>query len=253
MIGFVICGPEHSGTTLVSDLFRQVPGIDAGFEVGVLLAATPRAFPAMQVHAEITRWGWGIDQAALEQCCDTDDHATFYARLQAASTVLRPGTRTVFDKTPRYLAELQACMARVAAPVFVVFKDPRAIVHSDWRKAGRPPFQAWFEAYAPDKRGYLLALYAQYQRVKQVRDPRVCPVRLEALCLEARRTCERMYAHVGVAFDPAFMVLHGVRYENTRHGSISAGEPFGYLAGFSVAERACIVHAFGGLDDWFYG
>ena len=123
MIRFVICGPEHSGTTLVSDLFRQVPGVDAGFEVGVLLASSPRCFPDLAVHAEITRWGWGVDEAALAQCCDTDDFAVFYERLEAASTVLRPGTQTVFDKTPRYLAALEACMAKLAVPFFLVFKD----------------------------------------------------------------------------------------------------------------------------------
>ena len=41
MLRFIICGPEHSGTTLISDIFRQVPGLDSGFEVGVLLADTP--------------------------------------------------------------------------------------------------------------------------------------------------------------------------------------------------------------------
>ena len=253
MLGFVICGPEHSGTTLVSDLFRQVPGIDAGFEVGVLLADTPRTFPEITVHAEITRWGWGIEAAELRHCCDTDDFVTFYARLQSCATVLRPGTHTIFDKTPRYLAELPACMAKLDVPVFIVFKDPRAIVFSDWRKAGCPAFEAWFDGYAPDKLGYLRVLYTQYRLATGQTGSRVCVVRLEDLCLDARRTCERMYAHVGCAFDPAFMVLQGVRYENTRHGAISAGEPFTYRTVFSAAERRRIEIAFSGVDDWFYG
>ena len=252
MIRFAICGPEHSVTTLVSDLFRQVPGVDAGFEVGVLLAASPRGFPALAVHAEITCWGWGVDAATLARCCDTDDFKVFYDRLEAASTVLRSGTRTVFDKTPRYLAALQGCMAKLAVPFFVVFKDPRAIVHSDWRKAGRPGFDAWFAAYAPDKLGYLRHLYAQYRLAAEPADPRVCLLRLEDLSLDARRCCERMYAHVGYAFDPAYMVLHGVRYENTRHGAISAGEPFAYLASFNEAERRRVTTVFAELDDWFY-
>ena len=250
MIRFAICGPEHSGTTLVSDLFRQVPGVDAGFEVGVLLADTPRRFPELAVHAEITRWGWGVDEAALARCCATDDFAVFYERLEAASTVLRPGTHTVFDKTPRYLAALGACMAKLPVPFFIVFKDPRATVHSDWRKAGHPPFGAWFEAYAPDKLGYLRHLYAQYQAGRP--DPRVCLVRLEELGLDARRCCERMYAHAGYAFDAAYMVLQGVRYENTRHGAISAGEPFGYRVGFHAAEQRAVASAFAELDEWFY-
>ena len=186
------------------------------------------------------------------RCCDTGDFATFYARLQSCSTVLRPGTHTIFDKTPRYLAHLSACMAKLPVPVFIVFKDPRAIVFSDWRKAGRPAFDAWFDAYAPDKLGYLRVLYAQYSRAATQAGSRVCLLRLEDLGLDARRTCERMYAHVGCAFDPAFMALQGVRYENTRHGAISAGEPFGYLTVLSVAERSRIETGFSGLDDWYY-
>ncbi len=252
MLGFIICGPEHSGTTLVSDLLRQLPGVDAGFEVGVLLADTPRTFPALCVHAEITQWGWGIGEAALHYCCDTDDFAAFYARLHSCATILQPGTHTIFDKTPRYLAELSTCMAKVTAPIFLVFKDPRAIVHSDWCRAGRPAYEAWFDAYAPDKLGYLQVLYAQYSQAVQAADPRLCVIRLEDLCLDARRSCERLYAHVGHAFDPTYMVLRNLRYENTRHGGIAAGEPFTYRTDLDVAATSRIQQIFRDLEDWFY-
>ena len=218
----------------------------------MLLAATPRQFPALAVHADITRWGWGLDEAAFAYCCDTDDFMLFYARLQATATVLQAGTRTIFDKTPRYLAALDTCMAKLDVPFFLVFKDPRATLHSDWQKAGRPAFDAWLDAYVPAKLGYLHALYAQYRLAASRQDGRVCLIRLEDLCLDTRRICERMYAHAGARFDPAYMALRGVRYENTRHGAISAGEPFGYLASFTEAERRRMVTGLPGLDDWFY-
>jgi hypothetical protein len=248
----VICGPEHSGTTLVSDLFRQVPGIDAGFEVGVLLADTPRQFPALEIHAEITRWGWGVDDETLKACCDTDDFRAFYARLRAASSVLKPATATIFDKTPRYLGQLPSCMAKLDVPFIIVFKDPRALVFSDWRKAGAPPFEAWFDTYAPAKLGHLLAYYAHYRSIRDRGEPRACLIRLEDLCLDARRTCERMYAHVGCSFDPAYMVLQNTRYVNTRLGAVSAGVPFAYAANFSAGQKARIVAAFAGFAEWFY-
>jgi hypothetical protein len=248
----IICGPEHSGTTLISDLLRQVPGIDAGFEVGVLLAQTPRAFPDMPPFADITLWGWGIDRDTLIACCATDDFSQFYTRLAAASTVLRPGTRWIFDKTPRYLTELQACMNKSEAPFVVVVKDPRALVHSDYLKAGEPDFETWFDAYAPEKIGYLRTHYANYQQARDQADPRICLLRLEDICLDARRTCERLYAHVGCAFDPAYMILQGVRYENTRHGAISAAIPFRYRTRFNVAQQQRIAVTFAEFDAWFY-
>ena len=138
MLGFVVCGPEHSGTTVVSDLFRQIPGVSAGFEVGALLADTPRRFPEITVHAQIAKTSWGLDEDAFAKCCDTDDFSVFYARLQTASPILKPGTHTIFDKTPRYLACLRACLSKTEMPFIVIHKDPRATVYSDWHRAGSP-------------------------------------------------------------------------------------------------------------------
>ncbi len=250
MLGFVICGPEHSGTTVVSDLFRQVPGVDAGFEVGVLLAESPRHFPALAVHAEITRRGWGLDQAAFEACCDTDDLAVFYGRLQAASPVLRPGTHTVFDKTPRYLACLRACLKKVEVPFLVIHKDPRATVYSDWRRAGSPPMIGWYETYAPTKVGYLQTLYAEYVATRG--DPRVCCVSLEALSLDTRRTCERMFAHAGFEFDLAYLALFGTRDDGARHAAVSSGIPLEFRRDFGRPVLEVLERDFGGLGDWFY-
>jgi hypothetical protein len=233
-------------------LFRQVPVVDAGFEAGVLLASTPRAFPAMTIHAEITRWGWGIDEACLAECCDTDSFAVFYERLQLASTILKPGTRIIFDKTPRYLTELPSCMAKSGVPFVVVFKDPRALVCSDWRKAGCPPFEPWFDAYSPDKIAYLRTHYAGYLHALGQSDRLVCRIRMEDLCLDTRRTCERLYAHVGFRFEPSYMLLKSVRYVNTRLGAVSAGVPFEYTALLEPALIARVVREFSMFENWFY-
>ena len=250
MLGFVICGPEHSGTTVVSDLFRQVPGVSAGFEVGVLLAPSPRHFPALEIYAEITQRSWGLDQAQLAACCDTDALPVFYARLQAASTVLKPGTHTVFDKTPRYLACLRACMAKVGVPFIVVQKDPRATVYSDWRRAGSPDISGWYETYAPDKIGYLRMLYGEY--IATLDDPRVCRVSLEALCLDTRRTCERMFAHTGFDFDLAYLALFGMRDDGTRHAALSSGIPMEFRRDFPRPVTAVLERDFAEFADWFY-
>lgn len=247
MLGFVICGLEHSGTTVVSDLFRQICGISAGFEVGVLLAGTPREFPSFTVQAEITKKTWGLDEAQFEKCCDTDDFGMFYMRLQTASTVLKPGTRTVFDKTPRYLSCLRACMSKVDVPFIVIQKDPRASVYSDWRRAGSPPMIGWYESYAPDKIGYLRLLYAEYTATHT--DPRVCRVRLEDLCLDTRRTCERMFAHAGYDFDLAYLALFGTRDEGTRHAALSSGIPLEFRRDFGRPVTAVLERDFGEFKD----
>ena len=252
MASFVICGLEHSGTTMVSELFRQIPGVDAGFESGALLCDSPRGLPWLTPYDDIMLWGWGIDRAALERCCDTHEFAVFYERLRQHATVLKPDTKTIFDKTPRYAAALAGCMAKIAVPFIVVYKDPRASVFSDHKAAGTPPFHPWFTAYVEEKRGYMRLHYAQFQRARRTEDARVCLVRLEDICLDTRRTCERMFAHAGYSFIPAYAALPAIRYANTRKGSVCAGIPFEYLSGFTPDERHRIKDEFAEFSDWFY-
>jgi hypothetical protein len=248
-LGFVICGTEHSGTTLCSDLFRQVPGVDAGFELGALLAASPRGFPAVASHFPYLEMGWGVDADGATWACDTDDFAVFYERLQARAKYLPAGTVTIFDKTPRYLAHLSACLERISVPFIVTYKDPRATVHSDFVRSGEADFFAWFEGYVPGKLAYLRSAYGEFLRHRA--DARVFCLSLETLCLEAGRSCEVMFAHVGMRFERRYLVLQGLRYPNTREGSISAGIPFGYLHALSPAMIAAVERAFGELDGWF--
>jgi len=250
VLGFVICGLEHSGTTLCSDLFRQIPGVDAGFELGVLLADTPRQFARVDSHFPYLEMGWGVDAAAAAWACDTDDFAVFYERLQARAAYMPAGTVTIFDKTPRYLAHLDACLARVNVPFIATYKDPRALVHSDFARSGEADFAPWFEAYAPAKLEYLRSAYWQFLRHRQ--DKRVLFLPLEALCLDAGRSCAAMFAHAGQRFDPRYLVLQGLRYHNTRGESISAGIPFRYRHALTPAMISAVERAFAELDLWFY-
>jgi hypothetical protein len=249
---FVICGLEHSGTTLISELLRQVPGTDAGFEVGVLLGRTPREFPAFQPFAAHMLWGWGLNEAAFQHCCDTDDFTVFYDRLMRASTKLRDGTVRIFDKTPRYGTALTECMAKQPVPFIVACKDPRSTVYSDFKSSGQTDFDHWFAHYAREKLGYMRLHYAEFQRARAAGDPRLCVVRLEDLCLRPRETCARMFAHVGAHFHRGYLAFRAERYENTRAGSITAGAPFEYINGLGVVRSQRVMRVFAEFNEWFF-
>ncbi len=251
MVGFVICGLERSGTTLVSELFRQLPNVDAGFEVGVLLQPSPRDFPANQPFADNMLHDWGLTHDALRACCDTDDFITFYARLQAASTALAPGTKTIFDKTPRYLATLDSCMARINVPFIATFKDPRSTVYSDFKSSGAADFDRWFDAYAPDKINYMRLHYQQLERARRAADPRLCIVRLEDLCLQPRATCTRILAHAGYDFDFSYVAFRPGRYQLAPVGSISVGMPFAYINGLGRVRSDRVGAVFAEFAAWF--
>ena len=247
---FVICGVEHSGTTLVSDLFRQVPGVDSGFETGVLLAPSPRAFLTEMPFAENMLGSWSITQEELEFCCDTDGIGEFYARLAAVSRCIEPGCAVLFDKTPRYLSQLDACLSRADVPFVVTYKDPRSIVFSDFTRSGAADFDAWFDTYQEPKRGYLRLLYRNTHAAAT--NGRVLCVALETLCMQPRTTCEAMFAHCGQVFRLNYLSLKNLRYHHTRSNSITPAIPLEYLDGLRGTQKRKIEEAFSEFGDWFY-
>jgi hypothetical protein len=246
----VICGLERSGTTLVSELLRQVPGVDAGFEIGVLLGDTPRDFPGLAPYATELRTHWDLTTPTLAFCCDTEDFAEFYRRLQSATPVLRPGTQAMFDKTPRYATRLRDCMDKIDVPFIVTSKDPRSVVFSDFKISGADDFDRWFEGYAPGKIGYMRLHYEAFKRVQG--DARLCKVRLEELCLQPRATCARLFAHVGVHFHLGYLAFRTDRFPATRSGSITAGAPFEYMTGLGIVRCRRVARVFAEFDEWFF-
>ena len=242
---------EHSGTTLISDLFRQVPDVDAGLETGVLLSRSPREFPDEMPFAAYILDCWAIDAEELAFCCDTDHFTQFYHRLARTSRALKPGTTTIFDKTPRYLSRLESCLGKTDVPFVVSCKDPRAIAYSDFTRSGAQDFDAWFDAYAPAKAGYMRQAYASYTG-QMAGGSRVLRVRLETLCLRTRDTCEAIFTHCRQQFRLEYLLFENLRYHQTRTNSISARLPFEYLKGLTARQQAAVARSFAEFDAWFY-
>lgn len=247
---FLICGLEHTGTTLISDLFRQVPGLDSGFECGALLRATPAEFANLQPFANNMLKGWGITPEALARCCAAPDFATFYARLQAAATVLDPGTQEIFDKTPRYLSQMSQVLTRCDCPAVVSYKDPRAIVCSDFKRAKTSDFNAWYDGYRRGKMRYVDVCYAEFMAHRD--HPRITTVGLEELAMNARATMERMFAHVGLEFQLSYAIIDTLRYANTKNRTVSADIAFEYKGKLNAAAQARILEDFGQYEAWVY-
>ena len=246
---FVICGIEHSGTTLLSDLFRQVPGLGSGWETGVLLADTPADFPGVE-HFSGFAESWGLGAHDVEFICASPDFATFYRRLAQRAGGLPPGTTRIFDKTPRYLVALKDVLGRTGCPVIATFKDPRAILHSHWVRAGRPPVMAWLDAVEEERLGYLLSLYEQHMLHRMER--RVLFMPLERLCLAAGQSCELAFSHAGFVFEPRYLVLRGIDNRATHGSSIQAGQPFLFWRDWPQAAVRAVEARFSALDGWFY-
>lgn len=250
---FVICGIEHSGTTMLSDIFRQTPQMDSGFEVGVLLCDTPREFRQKEPFVSNMVSGWKLKETDLDHLCDTDSLAEFYARLKQTSNVVNP-EKELFDKTPRYLLHLGECMARARVPFIATYKDPRSIVHSDFKRAKTDDFEAWYPRYQKAKKSYMRQLYANFMAYngQQGGQDQVCFVPLEELCVNTAASLKRVFHHAGVEFSFQYILLKNLRYHHTVANFIDNRVPFQYLDDFSPETIARIETDFAEFEHWFY-
>jgi hypothetical protein len=250
MIDFVICGLEHSGTTLVSDLFRQVPDIEAGFEVGVLMCDSPRTFIDLKPYNKNIITGWEISQDDLVDCCQTDDFSEFYRNLCSKSPLIGPKTKRSFDKTPRYLSILDRACSKIAVPFIVVYKDPRSTVYSDFARSNAETFEIWYESYKRSKIRYMRNLYNQFVSAKE--NPTVWSVRLEDLCLNTLATCRELFDFVNTSFTLDYLLLKNLRYHHTRDATISPRIALEYRTGLTKAQQMTIESDFKEFGDWFF-
>jgi len=251
MAKFTICGLEHSGTTLLSDLFRQIPGVDSGFEVGVLMAQSPREFYNVEPFYSNMLVGWGITEEELKECCDTDNLMEFYSRLKDCSDSIDPNTIDLFDKTPRYLAHLETVIQKLDVPVLATYKDPRAVVYSDFKRSQREDFDTWMDEYVPSKHGYMMNAFKNYKKYHRV-SPKVQFVSLEAMSLNTHEVISRCFSFVGMEFQLDYLLLKNQRYKNTKGRVVSAGVALEYREKLSSDNKRRIERDFAEFDPWFY-
>ena len=250
MLKAIICGMEHSGTTLLSDLLRQTGTMESGFEVGVLLTDSPQNFETISPYYENMLAGWKISRDQLEFCCNAAEFTDFYGRLKDVSPLIKDGVE-IFDKTPRYATEVLSISEKIEAPIIQIFKDPRSSVYSDFKRADTDAFDEWFEQYAKQKRQYMRRCYNGYRDGLQLGE-RFLSFSLEQLCFAARETAAKLYQAVGEEFKPEYLLMENLRYQNTRAKFVSADIILEYKMGLSADQIRTIEQEFSEFDEWFY-
>lgn len=252
-IKFVICGLEHSGTTLAADLFRQHPECDSGFECGVLLCDAPIDFPNQQPFYHNMTEGWGLDKNELYTSCQTTSFNTFYESIIKYSRVLQEKSPSiVFDKTPRYIVRINEILEKTNLPIIAMIKDPRAIAASDLKRAkiDQDMISDWYREWKPKKLGYMRKAYQGYLRAWD--DNRCCVVRLEDLCLNTKSTFEKMFEHVRIDPSLSYLRLANKRYKNTKGDSISPSSCISFRELISEKLEDQIIEDFSEFKRWFY-
>jgi hypothetical protein len=252
-LNFIITGLEHSGTTLASELFRQVPGCDSGFECGVLLGETPREFPLNTEFYANMPDGWLISRDDLALACDNDSFAEFYDSLYRYSGLFGDAMPSIrFDKTPRYIVNLEKISRISQIPILVMMKDPRAIIWSDFQRSKCPieNIMEWYASWMPAKLQYMETAYRSYLYAWQ--NDQCLVVRLEDLCLNMHAILQLMFAHVGLTFSLDYLYIRQRRYPESRGNFISVSEAFSYRESLPQEIQSRVLGDFGHLDRWFY-
>jgi hypothetical protein len=258
VLKFIICGVEHSGTTLLSDIFRQVPELDSGFEVGVLLGDSPKQFSDIQPFYKNMLGGWQIEEEDLRTICDTNSFLEFYQGLKNNSRVLKPSVKNIFDKTPRYFSKIFKCYDKIQVPFIATYKDPRALVFSDFKRTGKgKDFNTWYEAYKKPKLGYLKNIYVNNYLPWKIGLQKnewsgILCISLEEICLNTRQAMNLIFFYVGIEFKLEYLLLDNLRYKHTRKLEISSRIPFEYLEFFKKSDLLRIEKDFCQFEDWFY-
>lgn len=199
----IVTGMENSGTTILSELIENAPGILGGFECGVLLAPEPRRLDAVVpfykwLSRPVEEVQWGIPAADLDVLrSEAACHKDLYAGLRRLSPLMRNATE-ILDKTPRYIYELTTIVERAPGiPVVVIHKEKPDQLAS-WAKRGVTGDQA--------VRRYDVAL-ASFEKAYAEYPDRILPVNYTDLIGDPDSTMRRVFGFVNLSWDPAYATM----------------------------------------------
>jgi hypothetical protein len=211
----VVTGREHSGTTVVSSLIKNAPGVFGGFECGFLLAQSPADYGTAACRAcrpfdawlgtNVNRMHmWNVSAEGLGHIRGARDFEDMYARLARESPTLRaiPGVR-VLDKTPRYFYALGGVLDKVpGVPCIVTVKDP----HDPFREGG--------------------PLHGARRHAA-----RINVVHYRNLTADPHGTMRRIFDFLGLEWDPSYLHMRGfVQQLALSHGESRAEEIASHFA-----------------------
>lgn len=252
-LSFLVCGLEHSGTTMISDLFREHPDTESGFECGVLLCDSPKEFRTFKPFCDHMEVGWGITKQDLDECCDVNSFTEFYSRLFSKSTIINQSkAQVIFDKTPRYITHMQEVQSKVNLPTIAVIKDPRSLALSDFKRSETPldDIDTWYEGWKDAKISYMRSAYEGYQYAWNNESCLV--LRLEDICFNAKATVESMFNFVGLEFRCEYLDLRHKRFGNTSGSSISVNSCMRFMEALPKQIQSKVEKDFAEFDRWFY-
>ncbi|MDO9526093.1 MAG: hypothetical protein Q7J57_11270 [Gemmobacter sp.] len=178
----LLCGFEHGGTTLLSEVFRT-NGYRSGFECGILYADTPSNFREHKQYFNQLARGWRVSSEVVNEAI-TKDFRGFY-KVLLSSSLKALGNGLFFDKTPGYMSRLGRVLSTTdfIRRAVVIHRDPRAVFVSQASRIDKTlPVETVIENNFPE----LLNRYLRYfiGSISHIDDPDVLFVPFHGLVLD---------------------------------------------------------------------
>jgi len=141
VLGCLVAGYEKGGTTLAKDLIRHACRLRGCFEGGLLLADSPAEGIPEPYGTQLVA-SWALPATFLDDYRRCRTFAEAYRLLRERSGHVEHKHRPLIDKTPRYMALLEAVLQRApTTPIIVVVRDPILVAES-WVRLGQSPAAA---------------------------------------------------------------------------------------------------------------
>ena len=250
----LLCGFEHSGTTLVSELLRQHPQLDSGFEGGFLLNDSIHQFLSTEPFYTNVKGGWGVNDDDLKYICDAEDWPDVYQRLRERARIIKNKDVLLFDKTPQYMQTLPSVLERVPdVSCIVIVRDFRAIFWSSFKRTGLT-IDEWYEKIFPITVNHVLSYCKGWQQaLEKGFANRILLVKYEDLCLNQYQELSKIFDFLGLEFVKSYLSFSEVRYPHVYGNNISNKYLLEYQD--NLPNHICIQikESMSKYSDWFWG
>jgi hypothetical protein len=219
----LVSGFERGGTTLISEILRQHPQLDSGFEGGFLLADEASDFGAIEPYYTNLKTGWELGDSQVNYICDVNTWPDLYRRLIEKSPIIKNKSTLVFDKTPKYMQVLSNVLSKVPnVPCIVLVRDPRAILYSWFKRSGLKK-EVWIDKQLSINCQRYLSYAAGWKiALENGLGSRLLLVKYENLCLNTLSECKKIFNFLGLDFHSYYLSFkYHKKYGNVYGGEVS--------------------------------
>ncbi len=130
ILACIVCGAEHSGTTIVKEILQHHSQLDSGVEYGLLVNPTLPEYKTSKenrIFYERYPKTWGLSYEDIDQIIAAPSLEEAYRLTKKLSHVSNDETVRLIDKTPKYVYLLEKHIFSLIedVPVIVMKRDPR--------------------------------------------------------------------------------------------------------------------------------